>query len=259
MQGAVALFRGQHQRKEMNDMTRTNLLLGLACGTLALAVTVQAAPIVPTYTTFGTLSGATFGGSGIPNNAVAIFTYGNVTLGLTAHQRYSENPPVINNGAGDFYAVKGGDTYSSFPNPAYARWNFGWYALNMGSSYYSVDLLYDFDPLPGTGQGYHGVVHLDILPPKVPLQDSWNLGMSFLASSGNFILGSLSGSVTAPSGSFDPNKPGEYTFALILRDYLSGQELGRTAIRVNVVPEAGATVGLLGLGLAGLTLLRRRF
>jgi hypothetical protein len=258
MQGAVALFKGQHQRKEMNDMKRTNLLLGLACGTLALAVTVEAAPITPTYTTFGTLSGATFGGSGIPNNAVAIWTSsdGKVTLGLTAHQRYSENPPVSNNGAGDFYAVKGGDIYSGIhTNAAYARWNFGWYVLNTGSNYYSLDLLYDFDPLPGTGQGYHGVVHLDSLPLNIPLQNSWNLGMSFLASPATNTWGFL----IPPAGSFDPNVSGEYTFALILRDYQSGQELGRTAIRVNVVPEAGATVGLLGLGLAGLTLLRRRF
>jgi len=223
-------------------MKRTNLLLGLACGTLALAVTVEAAPIVPTYTTFGPLPEATFGGSGIPNNAVAIFTYGNVTLGLTAHQRYS-NPPVGNNGAGDFYAVKGGDIYSGTnSNPAYARWNFGWYVLNTGSSNYIVDLLYDLDPAAGTDESAHGVL-TSILPPNsTPYQNSWNLGMSTLF-----------------GGSFNPNVSGEYTFALILRDYLSGQELGRTAIRVNVVPEAGTTVGLLGLGLAGLTLLRRRF
>jgi len=225
-------------------MKRTNLLLGLACGTLALAVTVEAAPIVPTYTTFGPLPGATFGGSGIPNDAVAIWTSsdGTVTLGLTAHQRYS-NPPVGNNGAGDFYAVKGGDIYSGIhANPAYARWNFGWYVLNTGSSYYIVDLLYDLDPAAGTEQSAHLVLSNFLPPDSTPYQNSWNLGMNFLS-----------------GGSFNPNLPGEYTFALILRDYLSGQELGRTAIRVNVVPEAGATVGLLGLGLAGLTLLRRRF
>lgn len=240
-------------------MKRTNLLLGLACGTLAFAVAVEAAPIVPTYTTFGTLSGATFGGTGIPNNAVAIWTSsdGTVTLGLTAHQRYSENPPVSNNGAGDFYAVKGGDTYSSHPNPAYARWNFGWYALNMDSSYYIVDLLYDFDPAPATDESAHGVLRFllqNVSKPGDAAQNSWNLGMSFLASPAIFPGGFL----TPPAGSFNPNVPGEYTFALILRDK-NLNELGRTAIRVNVVPEAGATVGLLGLGLAGLTLLRRRF
>ena len=87
-------------------------LLGLTSIMLASGIAVFASPITPTYNdSFGTLSGATFGGSGIPNNAVAISTYtddsGNVvTLGLTATPRYSA-PAVGNDNAGTFYAMPG--------------------------------------------------------------------------------------------------------------------------------------------------------
>lgn len=57
--------------------------------------------------------------------------------------------------------------------------------------------------------------------------------------------------------SFDPNVSGEYSFALILRDF-SGNELGRAAILVNAVPDGGATLGLLGASLVGLVALARR-
>jgi len=42
--------------------------------TALIAGNALAAPIVPQYDTFGTLTGATFGGTGIPNDAVAITT-----------------------------------------------------------------------------------------------------------------------------------------------------------------------------------------
>ncbi len=76
---------------------RVGIVLGLVAGTLLGGVNAEAAPISPTFDTFGTLSGATFGGTGIPNNAVAItrITSGgyNITLGLTAHGRFF-NPPI---------------------------------------------------------------------------------------------------------------------------------------------------------------------
>lgn len=210
---------------------------------LAGMTAVTAAPITPTYTTFGTLSGATFGGTGIPNNAVAITTYGGVTLGLTAHQRYS-NPAVANDGAGTFTAVNGGDSPSS-----YARWNFGWYVKNASFSSYFVELLYDFDPGVGTDSTALGKT-LGLLDANTTIQNSWNLGMTFLdTSTPPFVI-----PPTYPS--FNPNASGEYSFALILKD-TSGNELARSAINVRVVPDGGLTLGLLGSALAGLGWLRR--
>jgi hypothetical protein len=57
-----------------------------AAALLSLSSLSHAAPV---YDTFGALPQATFGGSGIPNDAVAIGTFsnpaGNFTLGLAAH------------------------------------------------------------------------------------------------------------------------------------------------------------------------------
>lgn len=231
---------------------KTSCLRLILGSTLVAVMGVSAAPIVPTYTTFGPLPGATFGGTGIPNHAVAITTIGGVTLGLTAHQRYA-NPTVLNNGAGIFYAVAGADIYSSPPQPTYARWNFGWYFDNPLPTLYVLELLYDFDPATGTDESQLGKFSA-LLPPG-KYEDSWNLGMPFLS-----ILAIIPGVgfVSPPSYSpFNPAVPGEYSFALILRD-LGGNELGRSAILVRVVPDTGAGAVLLAVSMAGLAWLRRR-
>lgn len=92
-------------------------------GLLALPFQALAIPITPSYTTFGPLPAATFGGTGIPNSAVSITRVvnpsggGDLTLGLTAHQRY-DNPAVTNNGAGTFFAGAGNDSAHGAPNYA---------------------------------------------------------------------------------------------------------------------------------------------
>ena len=235
---------------------KTSCLRSILGSTLVAVMGVSAAPIEPTYTTFGPLPGATFGGTGIPNHAVAITTIGGVTLGLTAHQRYA-NPTVHNNGAGIFYAVAGADIYSTPPQPTYARWNFGWYVDNqlptLTSTPYVLELLYDFDPATDTDESQLGKFSALLKPGKY--QDSWNLGMPFLSISTNI---PNVGFVSPPSyPSFNPAVPGEYSFALILRD-LSGNELGRSAILVRVVPDTGAGAVLLAVSMAGLAWLRRR-
>ncbi len=217
-------------------------ILGCAC------VSAMAVSIDPTYTTFGTLSGATFGGTGIPNNAVAITTINDnnrsFTLGLTAHQRYS-NPAPANDGAGTFWAVSGGDVAHS--EPGYAKWNLGYYVgidpnLSWGSGY-SLRLYYD----------KNAAVDNDVTTYRTisESQSSDNLGYggSFLGITWGF-----------PVGSFDPNATGEYSFALVLLK--NGTELGRSAINVNVnetgemptanVPDGGSSLVLLGLALTGL-------
>lgn len=216
---------------------------------LAIAFSVAAAPITPSYTTFGTLTGATFGGSGIPNNAVAITNLTGLTLGLTATPRFSAPTPT-NNGMGTFRAPAGvsPNAPSSAADP-YALWNFSFFAGGTAFANTFFRLFYDFDPASGNDISTHGVISFAGTGAG-PAQNSWNLGMDFLS-----ITNSIPGLV-APAGVFNPSASGQYTFALAAYASSTGAELGRSAIVVNV-PEPG-TIALAGLALLGLAAARRR-
>mgnify|MGYP003111619153 CR=1 FL=1 len=206
----------------------------------------------PEFDDFGSLPAATFGGSGIPNNAVAITTISNsgktITLGLTATQRYS-NPPVTNNGAGVFSAELGEDS----SNAGYARWNFNYY-INVtpgAAGDYRYRLFYDMDPGVGTSDDELGVINIPSLS-ALQYQNSLNLGFGYL-STGTGIFG-----VSEPTyNSFNPNASGQYTFSLVAYEKVGGfgygEELGRSTIIVNTVPEPAtlAMFSLLAIGAAG--------
>lgn len=236
----------------MKNSPKLPLLSGIVALALCLAsvATVSAITITPTGTTFGSLPAATFGGSGIPNDAVEITTIGDLTLGLTATQRF-DNPAVTNDGAGTFFAGAGDDTLHG--KPAYGQWNFDFYIKGLGGSQF-VKLYYDNNAAVGNDVS-------SFFPTAVDGQDSWNLGMGFLN-----------------GGIFNPNSSGEYGFALVAYEnewslnspdengyhpILTSVEIGRTSILVKVgtssVPDAGSTVFMFGSGIVGLILLRRRF
>ena len=215
------------------------------------AISATAAPITPSFSTFGTLAGATFGGSGIPNNAVAITNLPGLTLGLTATPRFAAANPT-NNGAGTFTARPGlsPNPPSSAADP-YALWNFSFFLGGSGVANAYFRLFYDFNPAVGNDQLTHGVFAAPGSALTNPSQDSYNLGMDFLATT-NPAIG-----ITAPAGVFNPNAQGQYTFALVAYTGIAGAEIGRSAIVVNVVPEPG-TFALAGLALLGLAAARRR-
>ncbi len=178
----------------------------------------------PLYTSFGPQPADTFGGSGIPNNAVArtdilLLGGGVITLDLTATPRYA-NPALTNDGAGTFVALPGGDVLDG--KPTYAVWNFGFEtnAISTSPGYTFSLLLNGSDLLSGIPVG---------------AKDSWNLGMPFLT-----------------GGTFNPAAIQTYELALVAKDP-AGQTAGTVAIDVRVgnasVPDAGSVLAMLGIGL----------
>lgn len=247
---------------------------------LALVAAMMAVPTISMattiYQTFGTLP-VTFGGSGIPNNAVAassVFVDGstNITLGLTAHGRYS-NPTVTNNGAGVFYAGTGSncgvatDPLGCPSATQGALWNFGFFvgvsdpANNKHLSDYDFKLYYDTNPGANTPLANLGVIDLNALitlaggtpSTMTVVQDSQNLLFSFLSST-------IPGVITAPGTAFNPNAIGQYSFYLTATTKTAfPAAVGTVGIDVQAVPEADTWAMLLaGLGLVGVMAQRRK-
>lgn len=245
-------------------MMRTTLAAAAAlCVTAAGAM---AAPVTPVAPMFGdvqtaTATPVTFGGMGIPTDRSAFGTFtamngDQLILGLAAHQRFS-NPALADDGAGTYTAGAGANdgTPGSMVGTIGATWNFAFFVEvidNGGGSAmgdFGTSLLYDLDPGAGTDDADHGTIALGALGAAGmlnPIEGSQNANFGFLT----VPAPGLTPPAFAP---FDPNAPGEYTFAL-------RSTLGEVAIQVNVVSasEPGA-LALAGAGLAvlGATRLRR--
>lgn len=256
-------------------MKKAAKLTGLAC---ALAIPGIASAI-PVYDTFGPLTGANFGGTGIPNGSVAIssqFYDGDnlITVAMNATARY-DNPVVTNNGAGTFYAGTGSNIKGPGAGSLGALWNWNYYIKVEGVgptppspilTDYDITLYYDFNPafdnLSASTLGKINVTAaLKCYGSTASIaQGSENLLFGYLASAStcpvpgpNFGTALLTPSVSFPT--FNPNASGEYNFSI--RVSREGWGVESVAMDVQVVP-VPAAAWLFGsaLGLAGL--MRRR-
>jgi hypothetical protein len=248
---------------------KTHSKIAIAAVMMSMPFATMATAI---YQTFGTLP-VTFGGSGIPNDAVAassVFVDGttNITLGLTAHGRYS-NPLVTNNGAGVFYAGPGSncgiatDPVGCPSTNQGALWNFGFFFGVTGPGAdlldYDFKLYYDFAPGTNTPVGNLGVIDINNAiiaaggnPAAMTVaQDSQNLLFTFLSVP-------VSGVITPPGSTFDPTTLGEYSFYITATTKTAFPAVvGTVGIDVNIVP-VPAAVWLFGSGLLGLVGIARR-
>ncbi len=249
-------------------MQNSNLLYASALVLLSITLLMPStANATPIYDVFGPLPQATFGGTGIPNNEVAVgsqFADGTdvlITIAMSATQRYS-NPALTNDGAGTYFAQTGSND-GLVGNPTIgALWNWNFYMEVEGFNGatpkltdYQIDLYYDFDPGFDTPLGSLGVINVtnsiafSANPNATVAQDSQNLLFGYLATS-------VPGFLTAPGGAFDPNAVGEYNFAIQVSNG-GGFGIETIAMDVQVVPEP-ATIGLAAFGLIAMGVWRRK-
>lgn len=233
-------------------MTLQRSFAALAAGA-GLALASMSAAAAPMFTTFGSLPAATFGGTGIPNDAVAITNWSgggaSATLGLTAFGRFGLSP-VTNDGAGTFTALAGTNDPPGPPANG-ALWNFGFFVDASDTFAGFAELRYDVDPSAGTD---FGVIRIPIVGTAAAVQDSQNLLFGFLYTPVPLVL-------TPPAGTFDPFAAGIYSFQIdLFRNTFSaplGTRVATVGIDVRVVSEPGMAL-LAGIGLALLGFARRR-
>ncbi len=203
-----------------------------ALATLLFVLVMPGAAIAsPLYDTFGPLDDATFGGTGIPNEEVAISsqfsnTDGNggtseITVAMSATQRYG-NPALTNDGLGTYFAGAGSNIGPGSPvgTAEGALWNFNYY-INIDSTFgetlddYDITLFYDFNPAFDNGPAGLGTINITNsivyylgAGTTTKVEGSENLMFDFLATD-------AAGFIVAPTYTpFDPNALGEYNFGI---------------------------------------------
>jgi hypothetical protein len=238
-------------------VNQSKISSGIAAAVITLASATASA--VPLYDVFGPLDEATFGGTGIPNQEVAVSRQiedgdTTITLGLSATQRFS-NPALTNDGAGTYFANAGSNFGGAGQSTTEgALWNFNYYVDIDGPdgaklTDYDITLFYDFDPAFDNGPIGLGQINLTAAvlgsdPSLTRIEGSQNLMF-------NFLTVDLPGLVTTPGFSaFDPNVNGEYNFALQVTRAGWSVEAARMDVQVVPVPAAVwlfvSALGLLG-------------
>jgi len=228
-------------------MNQSKISSGVAAVVITLASATASA--VPLFDVFGPLDEATFGGTGIPNQKVAVsrqFEDGNtlITVAMSATQRFS-NPALTNDGAGTYFANAGSNFGGAGESATEgALWNFNFYVDIDGPAGakltdYDINLFYDFDPAFDNGPAGLGVINLSAFvaagsdPTATRIENYQNLLFGFLG------VDALPFRTAPTSAAFDPNVNGEYNFAI---QVAAGWAVEQVRMDVQVVPVPGAVV-----------------
>jgi len=222
------------------------------------------------YDEFGSFEDASWGGNGIPNDAVAasmqiVNGADTVRVAMSATERYS-NPAVGDNGAAIYEAGAGSncgvDTDPlNCPGSATqgALWNWNFFVDVEGGGTlgdYQIDLYYDLDSAgPNAFGDLSGLGKFDITG---YLYATGNEGLTKIEDSQNNLFGvwgADSAFIDAPDVAFDPNALGNYQYAITVSR--TGFPVDTVAMEVNVVP-IPAAVWLFGSAIGMLGWMRRR-
>lgn len=218
----------------MNKLQLAIIAVGLSAAATASAQT--------TSTSFGPLAGATFAGSGIPNDAVEVTTIQDlsdtITLGLAATPR-NQVGELVNNGNGTFYAAPG------------TQWNFDYYVSISGPDTLSAfNFVLDYDLIPGTPLGSWNLSASYVGPTTTIFQDSQYPGFGFLASS------AAEPHLIPPTAPYNIDSSSQVPYQFVLNAYSGNTLIGQSAIDVVVPEPTTIIVGALTLLPFGASTLR---
>jgi len=222
------------------------------------------------YDEFGSFEDATWGGSGIPNDAVAAsmqIVNGDdlLRVAMSATERYS-NPAVGDNGEA-IYSAEIGSNCGVDTDPVGcpsanqgALWNWNYFVDVTGGGVlgdYQIDIWYDLEA--GAQRAFGDLSGLGRIDITASLYAQGLENLTMIEGSENNLFAWLGTDqlpfVDAPDTVFDPNAVGNYQYAITVTR--TGFPVDTVAMEVNTVP-VPASIWLLGSAIGLLGWIRRR-
>jgi hypothetical protein len=237
---------------------------------LTFALIGALAPTVQALSYNASVTPGVYYGSGNINGSWTVDTANGIELGLRTHQRYPSPANVFNSGGNGTYAWTDTTGYTASNR---SSWNYD-FSINVAGTNLNVgDFTFQLwiDSDPSASQTWT-MFDPTLLPDNsYPNDPSPNGGYGPTSLTVPYAQNSQNARFPAGIPGYNNTAVGSYDFSLRAYDKTSGGLLANTYMRVNVnggtasgsfngsVPDSGTTLGLLGLSVAGLGALRRKF